>query len=227
VLSELIGDNDIEDFWRKVETNITSGRIRIIIAADSIRPEVRRMIEFLNWEMQNVEVLGLELKVYGDDQDSLVLVPRLIGQTQAGVDRRGSTGETILWTISRLSDYFGSLPEEKRSAFDQVLDWAVEHGCLIESRAQNPTFGLSGKNKERILSIYHNGDIYVFMIEDKYPNGAQDRDELLRKLVSLGMFDPTLNPQEVISGRTSRKSLLDMSENERRELLEVLEEYCG
>ena len=64
-------DIEIEEFWTQVETNLEQGKIRLIIAGDEIRPEVRRMIEYLNYEMDNVEVLGLELKCYGSDDEQL------------------------------------------------------------------------------------------------------------------------------------------------------------
>ncbi len=63
VLHEAFPEQDSDDLWREVETNLKQGRIWLIVAADSLRPEVRRMIEYLNAEMQNAEVLGLELRV--------------------------------------------------------------------------------------------------------------------------------------------------------------------
>jgi hypothetical protein len=83
-------DPDIEEFWSSVEKNLDEGRLRLIIASDTIRPEVRRMIEYLNTEMQHVDVLGLELKCFGSNEYSVVLVPRIIGQTQAAIDRRST-----------------------------------------------------------------------------------------------------------------------------------------
>jgi hypothetical protein len=70
---EFGGELNIEDFWRRVEENLDCSRIRLIIATDELRPEVRQMIEYLNRQMQNAEILGLELKFYGDETESLVL----------------------------------------------------------------------------------------------------------------------------------------------------------
>ena len=44
VISEAFEDVDIEEFWDLVEMNLRNGRLRLIIAADEIRPEVRRMM---------------------------------------------------------------------------------------------------------------------------------------------------------------------------------------
>ena len=61
ILSNEFGDDlNIDDFWDKIETNLKDGNFRLIIASDSIRPEIRRMIEYLNSEMKNTELLDLK-----------------------------------------------------------------------------------------------------------------------------------------------------------------------
>ena len=91
VLIEAFGEEiDIDTFWDLVESNLRQGRIRMIIAADELRPEVRRMIEYLNSEMQNAEVLGLELKCYGSEADSVVMVPTISGRSETS--RRAKAG---------------------------------------------------------------------------------------------------------------------------------------
>lgn len=92
-------DLDIEEFWKKAEENLRDRKIRLIIATDELRSEVRRMIEYLNNEMQNTEVLGLELKFYGEQTESMVLVPLLAGQSQSIIDKKGSTSSSrMAWT---------------------------------------------------------------------------------------------------------------------------------
>ena len=56
----------------RIDTKFDDGRLRLIIASDEIRPEVRRMIEYLNIEMHRVDVLGLEMKCFGDGDTSMV-----------------------------------------------------------------------------------------------------------------------------------------------------------
>ena len=38
----------IGGFWEEVKTNLQAGKIRLIIVADEIPPELRRILEFLN-----------------------------------------------------------------------------------------------------------------------------------------------------------------------------------
>ncbi len=75
-------DADPEEFWQKVKTNLQADRVRLIFVADEIPAELRRVVEFLNQQMDPAEVLAVEIKQYvGQDSDFETLVPRVIGQT--------------------------------------------------------------------------------------------------------------------------------------------------
>lgn len=79
---------DIDGFWETVEKNLHERSLRLVILADQLRPEARRAIEYLNEEMENTEIYGLELRCYGDEKNSLVIAPLLIGQTQATAEKK-------------------------------------------------------------------------------------------------------------------------------------------
>ena len=51
-----------EAFWQSVSVNLRAGHIRLIFAADMIPPTLRTIIEYLNRQMVDTEVLGLEIK---------------------------------------------------------------------------------------------------------------------------------------------------------------------
>ena len=227
VLQEEFGrDLDIENFWRRVEENLRNGRIRLIIATDELRPEMRRIIEYLNKEMQNTEVLGLELKCYGEESESLILVPRLAGQTQPKkfVDRGN-----VKWTVDKLKTAYADLPDrELGRRLQKILDWAVKRNFFIATIATSPTFGLRGKSKDRLITFMSigNGIIYIYLNEKHYVGGAKERDELVAELKKCYLLDENLDPQEVISGRNLTKTLLDLSEVELEKLLEIISNYC-
>lgn len=86
-----LGDDlDPERFWDDVEQNLRSGRVRLVFVSDSIPPELRRVIEFLNERMRPTEVLGIEIKQYLGSGNLTTLVPRIVGQTeQARVQKVG------------------------------------------------------------------------------------------------------------------------------------------
>jgi hypothetical protein len=225
---EFGGDLDIEDLWRKVEENLRNGRIRLIIATDELRSEMRRMIEYLNKEMQNTEVLGLELRSYGEKSESLVLVPRLIGQTQSAIDRKIVGSGNVKWTIDKLKAAYADLSDPELSRrLQKILDWAVKKKFFMAAVAMYPTFGVQGKSKDRIVTFMSNGVIYSFINEKHYPGGPAERDKLVDELKKLRLLDEDLDPQKVISGRNLTKNLLELSEDELGKLLTIFSNYCG
>jgi hypothetical protein len=80
--SSLGDDLDPDRFWDDVEQNLRSGRVRLLFVSDSIPPELRRVIEFLNERMSPTEVLGIEIKQYLGGGNLTTLVPRVVGQTE-------------------------------------------------------------------------------------------------------------------------------------------------
>jgi hypothetical protein len=84
LLSNGEDEADIEEYWERVEANLRNRRIRLIFVADSTPRELRRLVEFLNEEMVNVEVLAVEVKQFqkGDSQGQKALVPRVVGLTE-------------------------------------------------------------------------------------------------------------------------------------------------
>ena len=89
VLLEFLGE-DIEpdEFWQKVKTNLQAGRVRLVFVADEIPQELRRVVEFLNVQMDPAEVLAIEIRQY-EGKGQKTLVPRVIGQTSK---KSGSPG---------------------------------------------------------------------------------------------------------------------------------------
>lgn len=75
-------------FWQSVNLNLRAGKIRLIFAADSIPPSLQRIIEFLNGQMVDTEVLGLEIKQFTSTGGLSTLVPNLIGRTATAVQTK-------------------------------------------------------------------------------------------------------------------------------------------
>jgi hypothetical protein len=59
-----IPEEDIPDFWATVSTNLRAGRIRLVFFADEIPSDLRRIVEFLNEQMNPAEVLAIEVKQF-------------------------------------------------------------------------------------------------------------------------------------------------------------------
>jgi len=229
-VDDLIGekfgaDIDVEAFWEEVKKKLQEGKIRLIIAGDELRPEVRRIVEYLNEEMTNAEVYGLELRCFGQESGPLVLVPRLVGQTQTTADRKGTRG--TLWTAERLREVYETHADiDVGKRLREVLDWAVQRGSFVEARRMNPMFSLRGRGGGRIISFFPDSIVYCFLNEKFYPEGAEERDRLVSELKALGMLDRNFNPQDVSHGRNLIRKLTDLRQDELKALLEVFSRFC-
>lgn len=226
ILQQRFGQElEIESFWKTVEENLRQDRIRLLVVADEIRPEVRRMIEYLNAEMSSAEVFGVEFRCYGDDTRSIVLVPQLIGQTQANIDRTPSAESPTLWTIERLRTACDQVPNRDHGErLRTLLEWAVREQCFLQARAKSPAFGLRGRGGGRIFGFYSDGTIYWFT---NAAGSARERDQLYQELQALDLVDPGLDPQTVVSGRNLPKKLFDLSSEEFTALLAIFSRFCG
>ncbi len=91
-LTDFLADStDLDDFWQQVKTNLQAGRVRLLFVADVIPAELRRIVEFLNSQMDPAEVLAVEVRHYVG-QGIKTLVPRVIGQTvEAEAKKQGSS----------------------------------------------------------------------------------------------------------------------------------------
>lgn len=117
---------DAEQFWAQAEENLRTGRVRMLFVADRIPTELRRIVEFLNVQMNPAEVLALEVKQYvGLTGDGFLrtLVPRVIGQTEVIREKKktGLSGGKRRELVA-IED-FSALPkvQEYRSAIDRLL----------------------------------------------------------------------------------------------------------
>ncbi|WP_375459735.1 hypothetical protein [uncultured Enterovirga sp.] len=148
VLAKLLsaeGPIDAEAFWGKVRTNLLAGRVRLIFVADRIPPELRRVVEFLNRQMQPAEVLALELRQFAG-QGLKTLVPIVLGQTEEAIQRKGGSpisGPKREWDeTSILAALATALPgdPDSLSYARRLLAWARERADRVEFNT-NPRFG--------------------------------------------------------------------------------------
>jgi len=86
--ANFIGDSfDQDDFWELVNANLRQGKIRMLFVADIIPPELQRIVEFMNEQMNPAEVIAVEVKQY-TGQNLKTLVSRVVGQTMKAVDTK-------------------------------------------------------------------------------------------------------------------------------------------
>ncbi|MYF77877.1 MAG: hypothetical protein F4174_11275 [Acidobacteria bacterium] len=88
-LERFLKGTDSEGFWQRVDENLANGRVRLVVAADEIRPELARIVEFLNDQMR-ADVRAVELGWFESADGRKTLVPRIIGVTERARAAKGS-----------------------------------------------------------------------------------------------------------------------------------------
>jgi hypothetical protein len=107
---------DAVSFWGGVQSNLLSGRIRMIFVADKIAPELERIVEFLNEQMRPANVLALELRPFSSGSDG-ILSPRLIGSTSRAIAQKAVS---VVPVASTITDWYASVFSGTKSSEEQV-----------------------------------------------------------------------------------------------------------
>ncbi len=190
-LREVLGNTASEsDFWAKVKTNLQAGKVRLLFIADDIPSELRRIIEFLNEQMDPAEVLGVEIKQFiGDGVQSLV--PRVIGQTAEAETRKGRQRPKRQWDeASFMAELNSQRGEEVCKYVTKVLSWAQMHNVRLwwgQGAVEGSVFlMLDNKNGPQYLCVLlTSGKMQIpFGWMKKYSpyDSAASRGQLLKKL---------------------------------------------
>jgi hypothetical protein len=132
-LVKFLGEGqDVSTFWQQVKTNLQAGRIRLLFIADEIPPELRRVVEFLNSQMDPAEVLAIEVKQFVGESLK-TLVPRVVGQTETARQKKtGGRGELRQWDESSFfADLTRRRGEQEAAVARRLLDWANQSGLSI------------------------------------------------------------------------------------------------
>jgi hypothetical protein len=129
-LRQFLQEQEPEPFWRQVDSNLRSGRIRMVFVADQIPKELRRIVEFLNEQMRPAEVLAIEVAQFLAGGTRL-LAPKLIGATERAAAAKAVT--PIKPPIDE-EGWLETLREQKgeeaaRNAV-KLLSWFKERGFI-------------------------------------------------------------------------------------------------
>jgi hypothetical protein len=192
-IQESLGvDSDPDEFWKLVQTNLQAGRVRLVFVADVIPPELRRVVEFLNQQMNPAEVLAVEVRQYvGQGQQALV--PRVIGQTQQAVGQKsvGGTGTaTKHWDESSFLAALQLKAGSRAAAVGtRLLAWSHANASRIwwGQGSFYPMVDLNGQ-QHWLFSARTNGRITIEFANIRKSAAfadVGDRREILRRLNEL------------------------------------------
>jgi len=182
----------IDEFWQNVEKNLRAGIVRLIFVADETPKELRRLVEFLNRQMVDVQVLAVELKQYLSD-DHKVLVPRVIGVTEAARDMKSKGGSRRKTTtreefLSQLADPIAV------NFFTHVLDLAVRQGHTISWGEKGFSMRVHLKASDRLASFAYGwpGGTFQFYFAE-LPLSEAEATKLRKELMDFGVFEKSGN----------------------------------
>lgn len=233
IFEEFLGtDIQEEQFWQKTKTNLQAGKVRLVFVADDIAPDTQRVVEFLNEQLDPVEVLALEIKQYVSQDGLKTLVPRVIGRTAEALQKKTSaTRERRRWDEgSFFQELQSRLGMEEAKVARRIHEWAESKAPIVEVQwgtgdtyggfvalvNQSPdcvhflfTVDISGRME---ISSHNYGSQLPFCDPDKW-------QELRSRLSSIGLSLP-MEPAERRAPSLQLSSLHDESA-----LGQVLETY--
>ena len=178
---------DAEGFWQRVVTNLAAGRLRLLFVADDIPDPLKRVVEFLNLKMPDLEVLAVEIKQF-HGPSTQTLVPRVIGriENQFGMEKRPSSP-----ALTRES-FLAALPNDQvRITASRLLDVAENTGSLLKWRGGSVTIKVpcsASRQPVSVVWLFVPGGHWRFqreftfgsVLSDKWPPDRNLRDLLVR-----------------------------------------------
>jgi hypothetical protein len=178
---------DVEAYWQGVEDNLRSGRVRLIFVADSVPRELRRLVEFLNEKMSDVEVLAVEVKQFLGTGDHKAIVPRVLGITESAREAKSaSRGQRR--KVNREIVLANAEPEAGR-LFAYILDYAGELGHPISWGVVGFSVRYPVPETKELLSYFFCYPPTLFQFSLQYINLAEADARSIRKtLLATGFF---------------------------------------
>ena len=214
---DLIGGEDpseIEDYWQRVETNLEAGQVRLLFVLDQATKELRRLVEFLNEKMADVEVLTVEVKQYLSAEGQRAVVPRALG-----VSARSSKAGTSPRRHTTRATFLGNCAPELAPFFEAVLDRAQEKGHAIYWGTKGFSIRTTlSKSGEKISFVYgYPPGTFQFYFAYLKMMPEQERQALREKLLDFGLFresgdytlDATLNEENLELAREVYERILE------------------
>jgi hypothetical protein len=187
---------DVDGYWQEVERNLRNSRIRLVFVADKIPSELRRLVEFLNAKMNDVEVLAVEVKQFlGKGQRAMV--PRVIGITEA--TRRAKQDSPRRMT--NREEFLEACSSETRPFYNEIMDKALAAGCELSWGTKGFSIRFKGIKHKVTVALCYPPNILDFYLghydrSRMTPEAVQTlRENLLAKGVLAKSGDFTLRAE--------------------------------
>ncbi|MEJ7632316.1 MAG: hypothetical protein WKF28_07395, partial [Rubrobacteraceae bacterium] len=219
-----------EEFWQKVEINLKAGKVRLIFVSDKIPDELRRIVEFLNEQMDPAEVLAVEIKQYvSQDSNLKTLVPRIIGQTVKAQDNKSvGAGAAKQWDET---SFFDDLRKKRgvgeAAVAEKILDWSRRKATYVwwgKGKTEGsfvPMLEHEG-TKHQLFAVYAGGQFYFYFQYYQYKAPFEPEEKRLQLLERLNSIPGISLP---VDGINRRPSIYLASLNDEVALRELLQTF--
>jgi len=184
--------------------------------ADETPKELRRLVEFLNEKMTDVEVLAVEIKQFLGSASQTVLVPRVIGLTEAGRSQKGGApGKRI--RLKR-ADFLAKCSPEVVGFFEHMLDVADERGHTVYWGEKGLSIRAYLPKAQKLVTFAYgwpSGEFDLYLNE--LPGSDAEKSSLRQELMKSGEFDRSsgkilrapLTPENLVRVQEVYHSMLD------------------
>lgn len=208
-------------FWNNVESNLKEGKIRLLFVADEIPDSLKNIIQFLNNQMINTEVLGVEIKQFVSDGKTKTFVPTIIGKTSNSIAVKNKTSWTEEGFLNAVKDIDGELVD----VCNKILAAFRSFGCEINwgSGKLTPSFVplYRGKQENKLFAVYAYStsvkiEIYFKFYKEPYFVKArkQELKSKLNEIFNVNISDGDLDKRvplliDILKDEQKMKSFLD------------------
>ncbi|MEV4455811.1 hypothetical protein [Microbispora sp. NPDC049633] len=155
----------LDEFFIRVADNLRTGRIRMVFVADVVPDELRRIVEFLNEQMNPAEVLAVEVKQYlAEGYPGKTLVPVVYGRTAAASVKTAPQRPN-------LQEMRDSADDHVRELWDRLEQWTRQQGRAL----QNAPSGVRVLSRSglRIVQLYPVDKVLCFNLEPMRHRGHE------------------------------------------------------
>jgi hypothetical protein len=203
-LAEHFGIDDADEYWQRVEANLRAGHLRLVFVADRLPSELVRIIEYLNEQMNETEVLGVELRQFRGGKGQRAFVPSVVGRTTRAVDVKTTAGTAQKWDRP---SFLQAARERRTAAEVALIERLFEHvdrcggypkwgggvtpgmsGWYPIDGAPRPVFNLNVNADEPGRKAYFS----IYANDLKTRVGATRLDAALTVLERIEAFKPTV-----------------------------------
>ena len=232
----LEAERSSEEYWEAVKTNLQAGKLRLLFVADRIPSELRRIIEFLNNQMDPCEVLGVEIRQFSGG-GVRTLVPSTVGLTAEADQRKGVARSDESWNEESVFQRLAETVEQREiTVARQLLNWSKDNSQYVwwgKGKTQG-SFGpalVAGGVKYNPFAVYTGMkgnpcvEVYFQWLAGKPPfSDESKRRELLARLNAIEGVDL---PPDCITRRPSIPLSTLSAEGRTEQFLQVFDWYVA